>query len=86
VEKKVAPSAEKAKVVDVDGEDWLALPPPPVSKPVTEENDALRELRYTAFSPSRVLMLFTRTAVGSNAIDSFWCVPMPLEAAMCPYS
>jgi hypothetical protein len=43
-EKGVA-GAEKAKVVDVD-EDWLALPPPPVSRPVTKENSALRELRY----------------------------------------
>jgi hypothetical protein len=86
VEKKVAPSAEKAKVVDVDGGGLVSTATAASAKPVTEENDALRELRYTAFSPSRVLMLFTRTAVGSNAIDSFWCVPMPLEAAMCPYS
>lgn len=42
--------AAKAKVVDVEEEDWLAPPPPlpkPVSRPMTEEDSALRELRYT---------------------------------------
>ncbi|GJN18432.1 hypothetical protein PR202_gb05595 [Eleusine coracana subsp. coracana] len=40
--------AEKANVVDVEEEDWLALPPQlqkPVLRPVTEEDSALRELR-----------------------------------------
>jgi hypothetical protein len=46
VNEKGVSGAEKVKVVDLDEEDWLAPPPPPVSRPVTKENSALRELRY----------------------------------------
>ncbi|TVU34532.1 hypothetical protein EJB05_16367 [Eragrostis curvula] len=47
-DEKGAAGVEKAKVVDIEEEDWLAPPPPlpkPASRPVTEENSALRELR-----------------------------------------